>query len=77
MNNPVYLMLAYYVISRAAYIMLLVNLGLWLIFFPTITMDLTTPLALVILRIMDGLVGSMIIIHREVFDYYINELNGD
>lgn len=75
MNNPLVLLGAYYIITRIVYTLLILQCLQWVIYFPQVSLSLTTMLSFVIVKLLDWMTTMTLVEHNFNVEDYLDEDN--
>lgn len=75
MNNPLVLLGAYYIITRIVYVILFLQCLQWVIYFPQVSLSLTTMLSFVIVKLLDWTTTMTLVDHNFNVEDYLDEDN--
>lgn len=75
MNNPLVLLGAYYIITRIVYVILFLQCLQWVIYFPQVSLSLTTMLSFVIVKLLDWMTTMTLVDHNFNVEDYLDEDN--
>ena len=74
MNTTLRLITAYIFLTRVAYVGIFLSCLHWLLYFPNVTLSLTVPIAYLSVKLMDWIVGSMLLEHRDKIDAAFDDM---